>query len=131
MRHADTDLALTLEDGAVEDRAESDAGEEQRDGGEECGEHGEQALANGLIAEQVELRGDVRDAKAVAELRDELAEGVGEDERVLGVGVNGERGDTPRNLRTESRSGQRLSWGEAPVRGEPPGKRKLRRPASI
>jgi len=40
-------------------------GEEQGDGGKEGGERGEQALANSLVAEQIELRGDVRDAKAV------------------------------------------------------------------
>ena len=49
-RHADTDLAAALEDGVVEDSVESDAGEEQRDGGKEGGEHGDQALANGLVA---------------------------------------------------------------------------------
>jgi hypothetical protein len=92
-RHADTDLAAALGDGVVEDSVESDAGEEQRDGGKEGGEHGDQALANGLVADQIELRGDVRDAKAVVALRDELAEGVGEGERVLGVGVNGEGGE--------------------------------------
>src|SRR5882757_2483626 len=89
-RHADTDLAAALEHGVIEHSVEPDAGEQQRDGGKEGGQHGEQALANGLVAEQIELRGDVRDAKAVVALRDELAEGAGEGERVLGVGVNGE-----------------------------------------
>ena len=92
-RHADPDLAAALKDGIVEDSVESDAGEEQRDGGKEGGEHGDQALANSLVADQIELRGDVRDAKAVVALRDELAEGAGEGERVLGVGVNGEGGE--------------------------------------
>ena len=92
-RHADTDLAAALEDGVVEDSVESDAGEEQRDGGKEGGEHGDQALANGLVAEQIELRGDVRDAKAVVALRDELAERAGEGERVLGIGVKDEGGE--------------------------------------
>ncbi len=68
-RHADTDLAAALENGVVEDSVESDAGEEQRDGGKEGGERGDQALANGLVADQIELRGDVRDAKAVVALR--------------------------------------------------------------
>jgi hypothetical protein len=92
-RHADTDLAAALEDGVVEDGVESDAGEQQRDGGKEGGERGDQALANGLIAKQIELRGDVRDAKAVVALRDELAERAGEGERVAGLGVNGEGGE--------------------------------------
>src|SRR5207302_6355915 len=69
-RHADTDLAAALEDGVVEDSVKSDAGEEQRDDGKEGGEHGDQALANGLVPDQIELRGDVRDAKAVVALRD-------------------------------------------------------------
>src|ERR1700728_898682 len=92
-RHADTDLAAALQDRVVEDSVESDAGEEQRDGGKESGEHGDQTLANGLVADKIELRGDVGNAQAVVALRDELAEGVGEGERVLGVGVNGEGGE--------------------------------------
>src|SRR6478736_2465130 len=85
-RHTDTNLAAALKDGVVENSVKSDAGEEQRDGGKEGRKHSEQALANGLVAEQIKLCGDVRDAKAVVALRDELAEGVGEGERVLGVG---------------------------------------------
>ncbi len=69
-RYADTDLAAALEDGVIEDSVESDAGEEQRDGGKESGEHGDQALTNGLVTDQIELRGDVRDAKAVVALPD-------------------------------------------------------------
>ncbi len=57
-RHADTDLAAALENRVVEDSVESDAGEEQCDDGKERGEHGDQTLANGLIANQIELRGD-------------------------------------------------------------------------
>ncbi len=92
-RHADTDLAAALEDGVVEDGVESDAGEEQRDGGKEGGEHGDEALANGLVADEIELGGDVGDAKAVAAPGDELAEPAGEGERVAGVGVNDEGGE--------------------------------------
>ncbi len=92
-RHADADLAAALEDGIVEDSVESDAGEEQRDGGKKGGEHGQQALANGLIADQIELGGGVGDAKTVVALRNELAKGVGEGERVLGVRVNHEGGE--------------------------------------
>src|SRR3984957_9080765 len=91
-RHADTDLAAALQDRVVEDSVESDAGKEQRDGGKESGEHGDQTLANGLVADKIELRGDVGNAKAVVALRDELAEGVGEGEWVLD-GVNGEGGE--------------------------------------
>ena len=36
-------------------------------------EHGDQPLANGLVAEQIELGGDVRHAKTVMALYDELA----------------------------------------------------------
>src|SRR5438270_8012490 len=81
-RHADTDLPAALQDRVVEDSVESDAGEEQRDGGKESREHGDQTLANGLVADKIELRGDVGNAKAVVALRNELAEGVGEGERV-------------------------------------------------
>src|SRR6185503_2594001 len=91
-RHADCDLAAALEDGVVEDSVESDASEQQCDDCKEAGEHRQQALTNGLVTDQIELGGDVRDAKAVVALRDELAEGAGEGERVLGVGVNGESG---------------------------------------
>ena len=95
-RHADTDLTAALEDGIVEDSVESDAGEQQRDGGKEGGEGGDQAFANGLVADQIALGRGVRDAKAVVALGDELAEGVGEGERVLGVGVNDEGGEAER-----------------------------------
>src|SRR5579863_140004 len=92
-RHADTDLAAALKNRIVEDSIESDAGKEQRDGGKEAGEHGDQALANGLVANQVELRSDVRDTKAVMAMRDELPEGVGECEGVLGVSMYNEGGE--------------------------------------
>jgi len=74
-RHADTDLAAALEYGVVEDSVESDAGEEQRDGGKEPGEGSKQALANGLVTDQIELGGDVGDAQAVVAVGDELASG--------------------------------------------------------
>ena len=90
--HADTNLAAALQDGVVEHRIESDAGEQQCDGREESREHGDEALADRLVPEQIELRGDVRDTQAVMALRDELAKGVSEDNRVLGLGVNGEGG---------------------------------------
>ena len=51
------------------------------------------ALANGLVADQIELSGDVRDAKAIVALRDDLAERLSEGEGVLGLGVNGEGGE--------------------------------------
>ena len=92
-RHADTDLAAALEDGVVEDGVEPNAGEEQRDGGKEGGEHGNQALANRLVADQIQLGGDIGDAKSVMALSNQQAEGVGECERVLSVGVNDESGE--------------------------------------
>jgi hypothetical protein len=44
--------------GVVENCVESDAGQQERYGGKEGGERGDQALANGLVADQIELRGD-------------------------------------------------------------------------
>lgn len=57
--YADADFAAALEDRVVEDGVESDAGEEQRDDRKEGGEHGDEALADGLVVDQVELSGDV------------------------------------------------------------------------
>ena len=73
-------------------------GKQQRDRRKKRREHREQALANGLVPNQIELRGDVRDTKAVMPLRDDLAERVGERQRVLPIGVNHEGGkaDGPR-----------------------------------
>ncbi len=56
------------------------------------------------------LRGDVRDAKAVVSLRDELAERVGERERILGVGVNRERSEVD-----DARSGSGVDFVKGDV----------------
>ena len=55
-RHADPDFPAALEYRVVKDGVESDAGKEQCDGGKEGGEHGNQSLANGLVADQLELK---------------------------------------------------------------------------
>src|SRR5262249_17033677 len=51
------------------------------------------ASTRSAMARVREVGGDVRDAKAFVALRDELAEGVGEGDSVLGITVNHEGGE--------------------------------------
>jgi len=62
-RHTDADFAAPLHHRVVEHAIQSEGREQQRDPGEEKPEHRQQALAQGLRADQIRLCADVTDAK--------------------------------------------------------------------
>ena len=90
-RHADADFAAALQHRVIEHAVEPDGGEQQRDAGEEEGQHGEQALADGVRFDDLRLRADVADAEFGTGARDFLPKDRGQRERVGARGADDER----------------------------------------